>query len=209
MEENDGKKRKEGPSMFGTFIAIIELAAKCEPRGDLLKSDGTPHTFESIGRICRIIPSLIDTTISFCVNPLKWIQIIELTTNCEIVAGNCQDTPVGSSILFNSIPFNSSSLKGTFEKAKYGKRSIIFIPPTIEEMTKYFTDNGFPEELARRAFNGYAAADWHDSYGNKIKNWKQKAQHVWFKPEAKIKPEVKPSGPQQTPGLDAYYQRQS
>lgn len=60
-----------------------------------------------------------------------------------------------------------------------------FIPPTIQEFTKYFTENGYSPELSERAFKGYEVAQWHDSEGKQIKNWKQKCQHVWFRPENK------------------------
>ena len=60
-----------------------------------------------------------------------------------------------------------------------------FTPPTIEEFTKYFTENDYSSDLAKTAFNGYDVADWHDSTGKQIRNWKQKCQHVWFKPENK------------------------
>jgi len=64
------------------------------------------------------------------------------------------------------------------------RRTSKFGPPTWEEFDDYFRTNGFPSDLARRAFLGYEEADWHDSKGNPIKNWRQKCQHVWFKPES-------------------------
>jgi len=188
METKDGKKRKDGPEIFGTFIAIIELAAKCFPRGDLLKSDNEPHTFESIGRICRITPNIIEKTILFCVDPLKWIQSIDLTTNCDVSAVTCRATAECNSILCSSIPSNSiqEGDVGGGEKQKYSKRSLIFVAPTLDEVTHYFLDNGFPEALAKRFFEGYSTANWHDSKGKKIQIWKQKAQQVWFRPEDRI-----------------------
>lgn len=62
----------------------------------------------------------------------------------------------------------------------------IFIPPTLKEFVDFFVENGYKEETAKKAWRGYEVADWHDSRGNKIKNWKQKALHVWFKNEHKI-----------------------
>jgi hypothetical protein len=62
-----------------------------------------------------------------------------------------------------------------------------FIPPVFEEFESFCIDNGF-REIARRAYDGYVAADWHDSQGKKIKNWKQKLLHVWFREENKNKP---------------------
>jgi hypothetical protein len=202
MEDEKGNRRKDGPAIFGTFIAIVELAADCNPRGDLLKSDGTPHTFESIGRICRIVPSLIDTTITFCIDSLNWIIIIDLDTNCEISAGNCRTTAKCNTILFNSI--QDRGVGEGFEKAKHGKRSKIFIPPTIIEFKEYCKKNGF-ENIAEKAFKYYSEANppWTDSKGNTVRSWKQKLQGIWFRDDNKDKNEK--SSPQETPGLAAYF----
>jgi len=62
----------------------------------------------------------------------------------------------------------------------------------IEDIKLYFLDNGYSEISAKRFFDYYSVADWKDSKGNKVKNWKQKAQAVWFKPENKI---IDPNAP--------------
>jgi uncharacterized protein YdaU (DUF1376 family) len=54
------------------------------------------------------------------------------------------------------------------------------------EIVNYFKENGYKEEVAKRAFNYYNEANWHDASGKKVLNWKQKMQSVWFKPENKI-----------------------
>ena len=58
--------------------------------------------------------------------------------------------------------------------------------PNIDEVISYFIENGFTKELAQRFFNGYSVAGWKDSNSKQVKNWKQKAQNVWFKPENRI-----------------------
>jgi hypothetical protein len=58
----------------------------------------------------------------------------------------------------------------------------VFIPPTFEEFESYCAENNH-KGIAATAFKGYEVADWHDSRGKKIKNWKQKLQHVWFREE--------------------------
>jgi hypothetical protein len=58
-----------------------------------------------------------------------------------------------------------------------------FVAPAVEEVVAYFVQNGYPEALARRAFESYSVADWHDSQGNRVRNWKQKMINVWFKEE--------------------------
>jgi phage replication O-like protein O len=63
----------------------------------------------------------------------------------------------------------------------------VFVPPTLEEVQAYFTTNGYSLEAAGRFFGCYANGDppWHDTRGNPVRAWKQKAFAVWFKPENK------------------------
>jgi len=63
----------------------------------------------------------------------------------------------------------------------------VFIAPTLEDVIKYFKENGYDENLASRAFKYYDTANWKDSKGKQVKNWKQKMQGVWFKEENKTK----------------------
>lgn len=67
------------------------------------------------------------------------------------------------------------------------KRTNKFVPPTILEVQTYFTDNGYTLESGTKAFNYYNVANWKDSTGKQVKNWKQKMQSVWFKDENLIK----------------------
>ena len=75
---------------------------------------------------------------------------------------------------------NNKNEKEESNKAKLHKQ------PTINEVKDYFKLHGYLESVAVRAFNYYDVADWKDSKGNKVKNWKQKMQSVWFKDENKI-----------------------
>jgi hypothetical protein len=61
-----------------------------------------------------------------------------------------------------------------------------FIPPSKSEVIEYFKENGYREDVASKVFEYYNVADWHDSKGDAVKNWKQKMQSVWFKDENKI-----------------------
>lgn len=62
-----------------------------------------------------------------------------------------------------------------------------FVPPNLQDVKTFFKDKGFGAELAERAFDYYDTANWKDSKGNKVRNWKQKMISVWLKPENKIK----------------------
>lgn len=91
-----------------------------------------------------------------------------------------------------SVIVNDSVSVSVKEKKK--RKTTVFIPPIIEDIKKYFVDHGYPEKLAIRFFESYSVADWIDTKGNKVLNWKQKALNVWFRDENKDKtaiPQVK------------------
>ena len=67
------------------------------------------------------------------------------------------------------------------------RKSKIFVPPTQAEVEKYFQENGYDPAYGAKAWNGYQVADWHDSQGKPVKNWKQKMNNNWFREEYKIK----------------------
>lgn len=86
--------------------------------------------------------------------------------------------------------FIASKVKTSKEKESIGKESMRgkrkpFSPPTPSEVESFFTENGYTAEAARRAFDYYTDANWHDAEGKPVLNWKQKMRGVWFKPEHK------------------------
>lgn len=86
--------------------------------------------------------------------------------------------------------FIASKVKKSKEKESIGKESMRgkrkpFSPPTPSEVESFFTENGYTAEAARRAFDYYTDANWHDAEGKSVLNWKQKMRGVWFKPEHK------------------------
>lgn len=65
-------------------------------------------------------------------------------------------------------------------KVKEKRKIKVFVAPLLEEVKKYFTDNGYSEAVAERFFKSYSVADWVDTNGRPVINWKQKAINVWF-----------------------------
>ena len=52
--------------------------------------------------------------------------------------------------------------------------------PSLQEVIEYFILKNSTEEKAKQAFEYYDTANWHDSSGKKVKNWKQKMLAVWI-----------------------------
>ena len=80
----------DGPAIYGAWVACVLLAASCKPRGTLLRSNGTPHTPETISRITRmpvkVIKKMLETAQS-----VDWIEV---AGECGIPAGECGETAI-------------------------------------------------------------------------------------------------------------------
>lgn len=55
-----------------------------------------------------------------------------------------------------------------------------FTPPTLEEWLDFCREKNLDLDKMRNAYDGYVAANWHDTKGNPIRNWKQKILMVWM-----------------------------
>lgn len=77
------------------------------------------------------------------------------------------------------------------KKSKIKKSKIKeFIAPSLDDVKAYFKENDYKEETAIKFYQSYSVANWVDSKGNQVKNWKQKAVNVWFNEENKIKKSI-------------------
>ena len=106
---------------------------------------------------------------------------LDLETLGKLVANSVAGNPAGDSAGDSGSERKGSEVKG---KEKKGRK---FVPPTVLEISEFAKEKGY-EIDAQKIFDYYDLADWTDSRGNKVKNWKQKINGVWFKPECKKKP---------------------
>jgi len=168
-----------GAEIFGCWVALVEVASTCEPRGDLSK-----HDDESLTLLSMIRQDVLMRAIRFLSQELDWIEVIENLDSSVNNSSKCAlETAAGSSILSNSVLSNSLKEEGSGGKPK--KQA--FIPPDIGEFKKYCEEHQH-YGIAQKAFDYYSAANWHDGKGNPVRNWKQKLIAVWFKDENKDPP---------------------
>ncbi|MEQ9008104.1 MAG: hypothetical protein RLP12_09490, partial [Ekhidna sp.] len=66
------------------------------------------------------------------------------------------------------------------------------IPPSLEKVIDYFLENGYERSAAIKFFEAYNWAEKKDTKGNVIKDWKKKAQKIWFTDDHKIKNKQSP-----------------
>jgi len=98
--------------------------------------------------------------------------------NANVCIDNTQDNNINS-LNTNTTITKSIKEKKISEKPKKSK-NLKFVPPELLDVETYFLENSFTKELAMRFFKGYNESNWSDQRGNKIHNWKLKAQNVWF-----------------------------
>lgn len=91
-------------------------------------------------------------------------------------------------VIFQHLIIDGKSKIVASKKVILPKKNI----PTKEEVIEYFLKYGYLASSGEKFYDGYSAADWKDSNGKDIKNWKQKAQFVWFKENNKQQPTSKP-----------------
>lgn len=72
------------------------------------------------------------------------------------------------------------------KKVREAGKTKEFVPPTLEEVKEYFKKEGYKEDVAIRAYRHYSSAEWHNSKGKKVLNWKQTMGTNWMTPENKI-----------------------
>lgn len=70
----------DGPALFGTWIALVELAAMSQQRGTLMRGDGRPHDASSISRITRIPLALVERALFFFDETLDWLDSGDFST---------------------------------------------------------------------------------------------------------------------------------
>ncbi len=81
-------ERENGAALYGTFVALLQVAAECRPRGTLVRSNGLPHDAASLSRKTRIPVALVAEALNwFSSEELRWLVVEE----CEVGAGPVRD----------------------------------------------------------------------------------------------------------------------
>jgi hypothetical protein len=68
-----------------------------------------------------------------------------------------------------SVSVNGS---GSVKEKKSLKKD--FTPPTLAEVTQWFTEQGSTAEAGAKAWQYYTDGNWHDAKGSPVKSWRQK-----------------------------------
>lgn len=116
-------------------------------------------------------------------------EIYQQSVTHEQHTNNTQNnTPLTHGQHTANTPLTSTKEDKKEKKVKKERIKKEFIPPTLDEVRLYFIENGYKPEVGEKMFKSYSVANWIDSKGNKVNNWKQKAINVWFTDDNRKKP---------------------
>ena len=104
------------------------------------------------------------------------------------------DKALDKAMIKHSIKQNESTVQSIDSINKH--KTINNKQITIIDIESYFIENGYSKDLANRFYIHYQP-DWIDANGKKVKDWKKKAQTVWFKPVNKEQKKYDPTNPRQ------------
>jgi len=76
---------EHGAAHLGVWLAILQVASKCEVRGTLVRDNGKPHDSISLSRLTRIPKTLIEkATKRLCHEDIGWVEIVDNQGNLTI-----------------------------------------------------------------------------------------------------------------------------
>ncbi len=84
---------RDGASIFGCWIAMLQIASKCTPRGSLIRATGEPHTSQSLERMSRLPARLFSMSFPILV-AIKWVDSVPYENpapSCDIPAPPCPE----------------------------------------------------------------------------------------------------------------------
>ncbi len=74
-----------GAEVLGAWLACVQVASRCEPRGTLLRKSRTPHTAESLASRTRLSVTAFDEMLKRAVSEdVSWMELIEIPDVKEI-----------------------------------------------------------------------------------------------------------------------------
>lgn len=109
---------------------------------------------------------------------LGWNHIVyDVSTDTKIHRDGCLPTSGFTDIGESAPILKTNVLLKTNIKQNTNR---IQTPPQLNEVIDFFLEKGSTEEKGKQAYEYYQLADWHDSKGNRVKNWKQKMLAIWI-----------------------------
>ena len=160
-------RSKQGATVYAAWVLMVQVASKCEPRGTLAKTSGTPHDPVSLSLKTGAPESWFITALEFLEKETDWLDVQEVAggrqADVSPTSGGCQATDVHLPRRKEGIEGNGMEENGT---ASAGR----FAPPTREQLNLEAAKIGLPEIEVDKFVSYYGANGWKVGK-NQMKSW--------------------------------------
>lgn len=124
---------KNGAALFGAWIACVQVASRCDPRGTLLRRSGIPHDAASLSRITRIEQAVIEQMLSIADRELKWLVCNDLRVDAGIPQEGATIPQEGA---LNRTEQNGTEIPPLPPLGGNGQGELIQAPPQLDPTRK-------------------------------------------------------------------------
>lgn len=80
-----------GAAHLGVWVAMVQVASRCEPRGVLMRDGGRPHDAASLARVTRLPAGIFDEAIPRLLGSIGWLESVSVDEIQQDTAGIPQD----------------------------------------------------------------------------------------------------------------------
>lgn len=187
-----------GMAHYGAWALIAQVAAKCDPRGTLLRDcrtllrDGAAsikaHDFETLARVTRGSVKVFQEAIPRLIY-IGWLEVVmfspdgssELSRTVvrderQNPAGECGEVPM---------EWNGMERKGNIYKAPREAG----LPATEKEAVEWAEMEMVPAQFAAEIYNQMEGVGWKDGSNRAVTNWRRYIKGRYSRPQ-----EIKSSG---------------
>lgn len=182
--------RKDGAALYGAWMAIVQVASRCDPRGTLLRDNGKPHDSTSLSRMTRMPEATISEMLkTMSSEDVMWLEHKHLNGTTEDAAGECDISTAGEC---------DNEGKGREGKGIAGERAADAERPSLDEVKFYAQTIGLAEWKACDWFDEMEGCCWLDYQHRPIGDWRAVIRRVRTKWEADGRPMAPPSNAKAT-----------
>jgi len=164
----------DGAAIYGAFLACVQVASKCDPRGTLLRDGGKAHDAASLSRITRVPVAIMTKALAVLTDPdINWLSISIIADGEENPAPKC-DIPAPE-----CLEGKGRGGKGNEVERESGGTSVCIPPKTRKELDAIAQMRGISPECVEWFWNTNDARDWRDATGQIIRKPEQLLQNAW------------------------------
>lgn len=152
---------KDGAGLLGGWVACVQVASRCDPRGTLMRRSRTPHDAASLSRITRLPEIVFERVFIVAVSECNWLTVEEF----QIIPQEGAIIPQEGAQ--NRTEGNGTEQKGMERKeSKYSRMAI----PNIEEVKLFCAKSGISESDAVAVWHKWDGNGWTNG-GKPIRKW--------------------------------------